>query len=429
MYRFAITLTAAIWIAQISDRMPVDMEAPPILYTSGTLHDPVAELNRNLTSGSAHLAYDNVFGYLPAVLDALNISRESQLLVFSKTSLQSILISPANPRAIYFNDSAAVAWVRGSPTLEVAAQDPQQGAIFYTLDQSVQTRPVLTRERICLGCHRSVSSLDVPGMVVRTVFPAATGTLVTGLIGSEVDHRTPFDERWGGWYVTGKHSPLRHLANAVVLDVQDANATTDARVPTVPQTPSGSPIREPLQEHFSTSAFPTPYSDIASLAVFEHQMHMMNLITRVGWESRAAFNIDPTGHSDATVKTIRESAREFVDYLLFVDEAPMTTGIEGTSGFAAKFASQGPLDSKGRGLRQLDLEHRLMRYPCSYMIYSEAFKSLNAPVHEAIYRRMWEVLSGQEQEMKYRRLSPEDRKAVVEILRETVKDLPEYFKP
>jgi len=410
-----------LWTSASSTQLPehtsVKMETPPILYTTATLHDPVAELNRKLTNGSARLAYDNVFGYLPAVLDALGIPKESQVLAFSKTSLQSILISPSNPRAIYFNEASTVAWVRGSPTLEVAVQDPEQGAIFYTLDQSVQTTPLLARESVCLGCHHSTSSLDVPGMVVRTVFPGATGTLVTGLVGSEVDHRTPFEERWGGWYVTGKLGPLRHLGNAVVREVS-ASA----------QTALLQPIREPLQERFSTSGYPTPYSDIVSLAVFEHQMHMMNLITRVGWESRVALYIDPTGRNDGTTKTLRDAAREFVDYLLFADEAPLTAKIEGTSGFAAKFASEGPFDSKGRALRQLDLNHRLMRYPCSYMIYSDAFHALNAAARDAIFRRMWEVLSGQAKEKKYERLSSDDRKAIVEILRDTVKDLPDYFK-
>ena len=118
---------------------------------------------------------------------------------------------------------------------------------------------------------------------------------------------------------------------------------------------------------------------------------------------------------------------EFVDYLLFVDEAPMTARIEGTSGFAEKFAAYGPFDSKGRSLRQLNLDKRLMRYPCSYMIYSDAFNALVAQAKDAIYRRMWEVLSGQEMGKKYSRLSIEDRKAIVEILTETLKDLPDYF--
>ena len=69
-----------------------------------------------------------------------------------------------------------------------------------------------------------------------------------------------------------------------------------------------------------------------------------------------------------------------------------------------------------------------MRYPCSYLIYSPLFDSLPAAARDAIYSRMWEILSGQEKQPAYNRLSPADRRAVVEILRDTKKDLPSYFK-
>jgi hypothetical protein len=93
------------------------------------------------------------------------------------------------------------------------------------------------------------------------------------------------------------------------------------------------------------------------------------------------------------------------------------------------FSAQGPSDSKGRSLRQFDLKRRLMRYPCSYMIYSEAFDGLPDEARDAIYARMWRVLSGREKAGKYAKLSLADRQAVVEILRETKKSLPDYFQP
>ena len=91
------------------------------------------------------------------------------------------------------------------------------------------------------------------------------------------------------------------------------------------------------------------------------------------------------------------------------------------------FAAQGPADSQGRSLRQLDLQHRLLRYPCSYMIYSAAFGALPTDVRAAIYARLWDVLSGRDASPKYARLSAADRRAVVDILRETVRDLPLDF--
>lgn len=170
---------------------------------------------------------------------------------------------------------------------------------------------------------------------------------------------------------------------------------------------TGSSNLESLQGLLDSPAYPTPYSDVVALMVFEHQMHMMNLLTRAGWEARMP-------HPD-----LRDIAAEVVDYLLFVDEWPLSSPVEGTSGFAAKFASEGPRDSRGRSLREFDLQHRLMRYPCSYMIYTPAFDGLPDELKTAIYRRMSDVLTGKEKDSKYARLSPADREAVIEILRDT----------
>ena len=119
---------------------------------------------------------------------------------------------------------------------------------------------------------------------------------------------------------------------------------------------------------------------------------------------------------------------ELVDYLLFVDERPLPGKIVGSSGFADTFAKPGPRDSKGRSLRQLDLERRLLRYPCSYMIYAEAFDALPRDVKATIYQRMWDVLSGQDTSPRYARLSASDRQAVIEIVRDTKQNLPQYWK-
>jgi hypothetical protein len=410
-----ISGAAAAW-SQSGAATSVNRDHPAIQYTGGFHDDPVAKLDRRLREGGGRLAFDDNLGYLPAVLRALGVPIESQILVFSKTSLQASLINPGNPRAIYFNDSAAVAWVRGGDALELAAQDPVRGTVFYTLPQN-RSSPLFERETRCLSCHLTPSSLDVPGMAVRTVFPGAAGIAVTGLAGSKSDHRTPFDQRWGGWYITGKQGPLRHLANAVVASVRNAEGDPAA----------GLSNREPLPERFSTTSYPTPYSDVVAMAVFEHQMHMMNLITRIGWEARIALSGNPERTAEALAALLKRTVTEFVDYALFIDEAPFTAGIAGTSGFAERFSALGPFDAKGRSLRQFDLSRRLMRYPCSYMVYSDAFKAMPVQAREAIYDRMWDVLSGADPNPRYRRLSAADREAVIEILRSTISEAREYF--
>jgi hypothetical protein len=137
--------------------------------------------------------------------------------------------------------------------------------------------------------------------------------------------------------------------------------------------------------------------------VFAHQMHMMNLLA----------------HPD--------NVNELVDYLLFIDEAPLPGPIRGNSGFAQEFSAAGPRDHLGRGLRDFDPGTRLMRYPCSYMIYSDAFDALPTATKEAIYSRMSRILSGHEPDPRYLRLSAADRQAVIAILRDTKKDLPAWF--
>jgi hypothetical protein len=380
------------------------LQHPAIQYYSRPVTDPVYQLNRKIQDGSVRLKFDGAQGYLRSLLDALNVPVESQLVVFSKTSLLAHLISPPHPRTIYFNDSVVLTWIPGEPFVELAAEDPQQGMIFYTINDKPADKPVITRHSSnCLVCHDSISSLGVPGMVVRSVLTSANGTPLSYLGDTFPDHRTPFKERWGGWYVTGKHVPAGHRGNVrVTMEGPSKSAVM-----------TGVPDLLSLEGRLDSKAYLTPYSDVVALLVFEHQAHAMNLFTRIGWEARAA------SHTDA--------ANELVDYLLFVDEWTPTSRIEGNSGFAEKFAAEGPRDSRGRSLREFDLEHRLMRYPCSYMIYSPAFDGLPAEVKGAVYRRMWQVLSGQERGAKYARLTPADRRAVVEILRDTKKGLPDYF--
>jgi hypothetical protein len=250
-------------------------------------------------------------------------------------------------------------------------------------------------------------------MMVRSRFTAPDGMpqLIYG--GYATDHRSPLEERWGGWYVSGTAGGARHMGNAMVADGNPESMVSEQTLHV-----------KSLQDKFETAGYLSPHSDIAALMVFDHQMHMTNLLTRVGWEIRSALY---DKRRDLAAR-LRDCARELVDYLLFVDEAPLAGRIEGTSGFAAKFAAGGPRDRQGRSLRQLDLERRLLRYPCSYMIYTEAFDSLPAEAKAAIYRRMWRILSGDEKGAKYTRLSLADRQAIVENLRETKKGLPDYFQ-
>jgi hypothetical protein len=403
-----VLVSLGITAAQRTDVFVESRNHPAIAYGTAPLHDPVTELADKLEQGSAQLAFDRDTGYLRSVLDALKISIDSQSLVFSQTSNQAAHIAPENPRAVYFNETAAVGWVRGAGALELAAQDPRQGAVFYTLAQTAAGKPQLKRETSCLLCHLTWDTLGVPGFQMISTFQMSDSptAYASGIV---VDHRSPMNDRWGGWYVTGNAGAAPHRGNVPVV-VPAAMLT---------ERPSRTPNLSSVEGRFDTAGFPSRHSDVAALMVLAHQAHMTNLITRVGWEARVA-----AAAGAAQPPRLEEAIGDVVDYLLFVDEAPFQGPVRGSSSFTERFSAQGPRDSKGRSLHQLDLERRLLRYPCSYMIYTPAFDALPPATKRQIYARMLKILNGREGAPRYARLTQADRQAILEILRETKSDFP-----
>jgi hypothetical protein len=392
------------------------IEHPLVEYATRPTTDAVAVLSRDLQEGRRQLAFTAESGYLRALLSALAVPVDSQVMVFSRTGIQGDITGPANPRALFFNDAVVVGYIRNAPMLEIAAHDPRQGVVFYTLDQAWQAIPVFARrDRRCLACHDSRSTLGVPGMLARSTFPATDGTPMFRQDRFTVDHRTPFEQRWGGWYVTGEHGDMRHMGNATYGDLPYAASLTPMQAPT-PRS---------LDGRVPSGGYPLLSSDIVSLMVFEHQMHMVNLLTRLNWQARLSV-IDGRLEVDAT--QMQTAIREAVDYLLFVDEAPLPSPIAGASGYAATFSSEGPYDGQGRSLRQLDLRTHLMRYRCSYMIYSAAFDALPDDLRSAVYLRMWRVLSGNDPDPRYTTLPRAERLAIVEILAATRKGWPDAVR-
>jgi hypothetical protein len=407
---FAVILTAAVVHGQRRDVFVESRNHPAIQYAASPTTDAVAALNDRLRSGAATLDFDPISGYLPAVLKALAVPVESQTLVFSQTSFQGPLINMHNPRAIYFGDSVSVGWVRGGALLEIAAQDPRQGVVFYALEQKADAAPQFKRDEQCLACHLSWETLGVPGLTVHSVFPLPDENSYVN--GFTTIHGSPLEQRWGGWWVTGDHGGVRHMGN---IPVMPADKGRSIRNPTQ--------VLASVSGLFDLKSYPSPHSDVVALLVLEHQAHMTNLMTRIGWEARLAA---ASASADAESR-VKEAAVDLVDYMLFIDEADLAGPVKGTSGFADVFTKGGRRDARGRSLRDLDLQRRLLRYPCSYMIYTEAFDALLPAAKDAIYARMWAVLSGRLTEPRYRRLTASDRRAVVEILSETKRDLPPFF--
>jgi hypothetical protein len=427
--RWRLFLVAAVGLYAVSVvSVPIDaqragafrgsLDDPAIKYTTAPLNNLVAEVNKRIQDGALRLTFDGRGGFLGSALEALQIPVDSQLLVFSRASLQGKQISEQNPRAVFFNDRVALGWVRGGDLLEVAAHDETAGVVFYTLDQrpDAENPPQFKRAFICLGCHIAGDTLGVPGFLMFSMTRPDPAQGVS--LPRFVDHSEPLARRFGGWFVTGSTGTAGHMGNdAVALDGRTTRELTS------------------VEGLFDADGYRALSSDVVAHLVFAHQIGMTNLLTRAGWQARVA---DPALHPPFTAAPGEEErialmmkgvASEVVDHLLFIDEAPLTARIQGRSGFAERFATSGPRDRQGRSLRELDLTRRMMKYPCSYLIYSAAFDALPSRAKDPIYRRLWEVLSGEERDARYQSvLTRADRQAIVEILRDTKKDLPSYFQ-
>ncbi len=389
----ALSSTVAVAIAQQRRTGAFDQSInhPAIKYLTADTNTVVDRLNAKLRDGSAKLVFDEKTGYLKSVLALLDIPVESQVMVYTQTSLQAQHIRMNNPRAIYFNDTVSVGYIRGAGLIEVMAQDPVMGSIFYIVREEPAAQQTFGRDQQCLRCHLSWDTLGVPGLSILTTFPRKTEMDYAN--GGFVDHYRPIEERWGGWYVTGKKVPAHHMGNLPLI--------TPKLVPV--------PARVSLEGQFDLTGYLTPYSDIVALMVLEHQAHFSNLVTRATWETRLGEEM-----------RIAEAAEALVDYMLFVDEAKIPSAIEGSSGFAEVFTAGGPKDAKGRSLRELDLKTRLQKYPLSYMIYSPAFRAMPAAPKNLVMGKIEKVLSGEIADPKYAHLTPEIRAAIREILKETL---------
>ena len=401
--------------------LPVDDRA--IRYSDNGTRNAVAVLQKRIARKELSLGYDNTSGYLPALLNALDVPVTSQVLVFSKTSFQAARIQPHNPRAIYFNDSVAIGHVPGSDLLELTATDPDAGVVFFTLDQTKIGTPIIARQsHECLQCHAIPKTLGVPGLVTRSVHPDRTGMPIFRAGSFFTDHRSPLEQRWGGWYVTGTHGAARHMGNRFTVDQAGTL-----------EPPPGADVTS-LNRFFDPIRHLTPHSDLVALMVLEHQVRVTNVITRVAWETKLALADhaargpmlnEPVGEwSESTRRRIQQPAEVLLRSLLLLDEAALASPVRGTSRFATEYSARGPRDSQRRSLYELDLDRRLYRYRLSPLIYSEQFAGLPREVRDYLYRRLIEVLNGADRSSDFAGITLEERNTLLAILGETLPDLP-----
>lgn len=361
----------------------------------------IEALQAKLDAGTTKLVFaKDGHGWLQSVLAALGVAQDSQLLTFTRSSLQFDKINPKAPRAIYFGDDVAVAAVVEGHVLEILANDAKGGPAFYTLDTARTDKPKFEREGVrCLSCHSMVNTY-APGWMVANITAIADGTPQFPDVARPfyfTEQSTPFEDRWGGWYVTGMHGAMHHRGNVTAQDLSH---------PYELPTAEGQNITD-LSGRFDTRLTLQPGSDIVALMTLEHQNGVANRVAMLN--ARAA-----SGTSQAEMdKAIDEMAAN----MTFADEVPLPSPVKGTSGFTDTFPKRGPRDAQGRSLRDFDLKTRLFRYPLSYMVYSASFDSLNPVVKTKLWQRLYDRL----------RTVP-DGPAAIAILAATKPDVPDTWK-
>ena len=400
-----------------------DYELEPHGYFSKDAKDPVTLLMKRVQRGEVLIKEPNGKPLVERLLRELGLNKDSQVLVFSRTSLQRREVSYSNPRALYFNESVYLGWMPNG-RIEIASFDPELGPIFYfqrELDDA--SSPLLTRTRSCLGCHAGDATNFLPGSLGRSVYPDKSGRSLRSIDDyRRSGHHIPLHDRYGGWFVSGNHGAMRHMGNAI--------ASREGGKITIDREQFAN--LEKLDRFFSTEAYPAPGSDIAALLVFDHQVTMHHRLVEAAYRARQSLfdsKLDPE-ETDVSKLSEGRSTDEFlegrdkvVDYLLFRDETPIPK-VSCDPAFRRAFTANRIADSRKRSLKDLRLDGRIFENRCSYMIYSPTFEQFPPMLKGAIYARIHEILTSPKPVEGFDYLGKDEKRRILEILDETKEDLP-----
>ncbi len=335
--------------------------------------DPVRRLWEQVAEGQVQLDVSSESAFLKSVLRELDVPVASQVLVFSKTSLQRDLISPHQPRAIYYNDECYVGWVRGG-ALELIGVHPVEGPKYYLLQRSVaglEKGPVFQVGKDCFSCHGGAA------LQVQSVRVDAEGQPLTGSVNFSITENSPLSERWGGWYVTGSSGREAHLGNLI---------DGKRRFPIA--------LAETLTSLLPRATYLTDTSDIVALMVLEHQYSTQNALTETARAARTILErITPGAESPLPETTgrrlLQKHADRLVAKLLFTEEHELTGGgVQGSAAFQEAFLKSRRVAADGSSLRDFDLRTRLFKHRCSYMVYSASFNALPGEFKKVLLQRL-----------------------------------------
>lgn len=391
-------------------RKPLGEE--PHSYWDTRSTDAFAKLVPEIESGSLKFDETSEKTRLLDLLKALDVPVESQLLVYSATSLQSGVIRPTNPRALYFNEEVYVGFVPNGK-LEIAAIDPALGPVFHIYEPGRSGAPEIARTERCMNCHAGNATDQVPGLVAESVIVMqGSGATLKGYRREQTGHQIPIPDRLGGWHVTGKHANGDHLGNLIGT----SQAQGDKR------------IKNPPGTLFSWDRYPIESSDFLTHLIHEHQLGFHNRVTSAVYRTREALEEGRGSVSPSHSTALNEHARELIRYILFAEEAELPRGgVEGDPAFMKVFADRKVAASNGASLRDFDLRTRLFKYRCSYMIYTPGFLKMPPEFLKRVWMGLDTVLKEEGGPVEFNYLPPAEKRAIRQILRETIPDLPPGF--
>ncbi|MFT5108065.1 MAG: hypothetical protein ACI9UA_003708 [Pseudoalteromonas tetraodonis] len=401
-----------------------DYEEPPISYSTIEPNDAVAQLRKQIAAGTFEFDRSgNEKTFLRSVLKTFNVPEATQVLVFSKTSKQNDHITPRRPRALYYSDEFYIGWVQGGD-IEIISIDPELGPIFYLLEipRTAKEKSLIVRDNDCLRCHAGMTRNRTPGLLIRSLFTDDRGFPILTAGTHFTEHTSPLKERWGGWYVTGKHGDMRHMGNEIATEKDDGSADLDRE--------KGANLTS-LSGLFDTDPYIRNDSDIVSLMVLEHQITAYNAIISSAYTARQAIHRnqvlanfldhEPDEFTETTQSVLDHKAQDLLEALLFTDEFQLEGfGVEGSEAFQEAFAANAKKTTKGKSLKDLQLLSHLFKNRCSYMIYCSTFTNLPKPFKDIVFKNLRHILQAETPPEEFAHLSDGERKRIHSILLETL---------
>ena len=408
MPRRLFSLSALLLSVGVAVAADPAFDQSPHDYWTRPLGDRFTHLKEAVEAG--RIVLDDSTGekaFLLSLLHALDVPASSQMLVFSTTSLQLRLITPANPRALFFNEDVYVGYIPGG-RIEVVSLDPALGGIYYIFDIPRGNEPLrVERSNRCMNCHAAEDTGHVPGLVIKSVIPGLRGGSLDSFRHGETGHGVPFSTRFGGWYLTGAQNFGPNWGN--LIGQLSAEGLTK-----YPMEPGA---------RFDFARYPMANSDVLPQLLHEHQIGFVNRAVAATYHTRSLLAKGPL--DNVATADLETQARAFTRYLLFADEVPLPPGgVAGEAAYKTDFLRTRRAGPQGAALKDFDLHSRLFRYRCSYMIYGAAFTGLPPDFKQRVYHRLGEALDVARPDAEYAYLPAAEKQAIHRILRATLPDLP-----